>query len=137
MCGEALVVVLDTNLFVAAFWNRRSASARIVGACLDGRFTPAYTWRMRTEMDKILRNTRTTTPYREMVDRLFDAAMLVEPQPVAARTEDPDDQKFLECAASAGADYIITSDAHLLRLCRTGRTEIVTPVRFWSLVESA
>lgn len=30
--------------------------------------------------------------------------------------EDPDDNKFLDCAVSASADYIISGDDHLLKL---------------------
>jgi predicted nucleic acid-binding protein len=31
-------------------------------------------------------------------------------------TEDPDDDRILEWAVSAGSDYIVTGDEHLLRL---------------------
>ena len=51
--------------------------------------------------------------------------------------EDPTDNKILECAETAKADFVITGDKHLLNLKKWKSTEIVTPsefiVRFLSL----
>ena len=46
-------------------------------------------------------------------------ARRIEPERAAAglpRCQDPDDQKFVELAAAAGADALVTRDAALLRL---------------------
>jgi len=130
MAEQRWKLVLDTNLLVAAFWNRRSASARILEGALEGEFAVFYTPRMRAELDLVLRNIRATQPYRERVDSFFDRAVRLEGRPAPVYTEDAEDQKFLECAAAADADYLITSDEHLLRLKSVGNTAIVTPTRF-------
>lgn len=44
--------------------------------------------------------------------------------------EDPSDNKILECALEANADYIVTGDKHLLKLKRFEETKIVTPSDF-------
>ena len=36
MPRSAPTVLLDTNVFVAAYWAPKSASARIVQACIEG-----------------------------------------------------------------------------------------------------
>lgn len=43
------------------------------------------------------------------------------------RCADPDDQKFLELAAAAGADVLVTKDRALLKLARRCRFRITTP----------
>ena len=44
--------------------------------------------------------------------------------------DDPDDDKYLECAEKCLAHYIITNDRHLLKLKSFQRTEILRPVEF-------
>ncbi|MBO3800535.1 MAG: putative toxin-antitoxin system toxin component, PIN family [Candidatus Brockarchaeota archaeon] len=44
--------------------------------------------------------------------------------------EDPDDNKFLECAIEARANYIVSGDKHLLKLKKFKSTEIVKPREF-------
>jgi len=44
--------------------------------------------------------------------------------------EDPQDNKILECALAAGADYVVTGDSHLLKLGKFKQTTIITPRAF-------
>ena len=48
-------VVIDTNVFVAAGFNARSASARILAAVRDGRFQLIWNEPTRRETETILR----------------------------------------------------------------------------------
>lgn len=124
-------VVLDTNLFVAAFWNKKSASADILRACRDRRIRLLYTSGIRREIFTILRNIRATDRYKKEVEDLLalgsEVAILGD---LAVVSDDPDDDKFLECAEAARADYLVTSDDHLLRLKTFGRTRILKPSEF-------
>ena len=47
---------------------------------------------------------------------------------------DPDDDKFLEAAAAAGADYVVSGDAALLKVKNYRRIEIVRPAQFLKLL---
>ena len=47
-------------------------------------------------------------------------------------SDDPSDDRILECAVSAGADVIVSGDKHLLRLGDYGRIRIVTVAEFLS-----
>jgi uncharacterized protein len=124
-------VVLDTNLFVAAYWNRRSASAEIIAASQAGEVNPVYTPEIEQELWRIMDNIGARAEFRAMVSNTLGRSEQVDPwTEVDVRTDDPEDQKFLVCAVSADADYIITSDDHLLRLGAIGRTLIVRPVEF-------
>lgn len=58
-------------------------------------------------------------------------APVVEGGPALPRCKDRDDQKFLELARDAGADWLVTADKALLRLARRDRLRglfrILTP----------
>ncbi|MEZ4393336.1 MAG: putative toxin-antitoxin system toxin component, PIN family [Polyangiales bacterium] len=56
--------------------------------------------------------------------RLAEVIAHAEPRAALPRCGDPDDQKFLELAVTAGADYLVTLDRALLALAPA-----VTPLR--------
>ena len=48
-------------------------------------------------------------------------------------SDDPDDDRVLECAAAAQADYLVTGDKHLLKLGSYRATRIVKAAEFLAL----
>lgn len=128
MSEHQIIVVLDTNVFLAAYWSRSSASARLIRACMEGRLLARYTPEVKREIVRLLRQVKVSDSYLEYLESFWVKAqevkgILVDP----VRSEDPDDQKFLEAAAGADADYLITNDDHLLRIGYIARAEILTP----------
>jgi predicted nucleic acid-binding protein len=123
-------IVLDTNVFVAAGFNRRSASARIVAAVRDRRVRLIWNEPTRRETEMILRR----------IPRLdwHSVADLFRPEgefrgPVDSDKfgviNDPDDRKF--AALSAAADRpLITSDNDVLLHRNTIGIEVLTPRDF-------
>jgi putative PIN family toxin of toxin-antitoxin system len=123
--------VLDTNLFVAAYWNKHSASADILEACLRGEAQIFYSSQIRNEIRLILRNIKAREAYKQEVETLLSRGTeVMAPGTLSVVTDDPDDDKFVECAMLAHADYLVTSDEHLLRLGCFGETGIVKPAEF-------
>ena len=60
---------------------------------------------------------------------------MVEPVSLAGTVcSDPDDDKFLEAAIAADADYVVSGDAALLRLKNYHRIQIVRPAQFLKLL---
>jgi predicted nucleic acid-binding protein len=60
---------------------------------------------------------------------------MVEPVSLAgAVCSDPDDDKFLEAALAADADYVVSGDAALLRLKNYHPIQIVRPAQFLKLL---
>jgi uncharacterized protein len=123
-------VVVDTNVFVAAGFNPRSASGRILEAIREGRFRLIWNEPTRRETELILR--RIPRLDWQTVACLFppegEFAGPVDPAAFAV-IADPDDRKF--AALSAAADVpLVTSDK--LVLAQRGRIgiEIVTPRDF-------
>lgn len=127
---SAPCVVLDTNLFVAACWNPTSASATIIAMCRSGDLRALITDAIVRELRRIVpRAVRSRPACLEQMESFIASAGRVTAVEVPERSEDPDDQKFLECAA-AGADFLITSDDHLLRMRQVAQAEIVKPSAF-------
>jgi predicted nucleic acid-binding protein len=63
------------------------------------------------------------------VARAQIAAFCDQVQPerrIEAVSEDPTDNRILECAVAAGSEYLVTGDRHLLRLGRFETVAIVT-----------
>lgn len=128
MSDNRALVVLDTNVFVAAYWAPNSASARLVQACIDGRIRAAYTNEVKREVVAILSKIRMPESYMLYVDSFWEAALQMEPLGADdISIDDPDDRKFLEATAGAEADFLATNDDHLLSVGYVGRTEILTP----------
>jgi len=62
-------------------------------------------------------------------------AEMVEPVSFAETVcDDPDDDKFLEAALAADADYVVSGDAALLSLKNHHRIQIVRPAQFLQLL---
>lgn len=134
---STISVVVDTNVFVAAFWNKNSASAYILRACTNGTILLCYTQQIRKEIGLILRNAKSSERYRQAITQMLERGIEVKvAQHLSVVNEDPEDNKFLECAAAIGADYLITNDSHLLDLESFERTKIITPSEFRKIMQS-
>jgi putative PIN family toxin of toxin-antitoxin system len=121
-------VVLDTNILVAAAYNRESASCRIVEACLHGALTPVVSPALRREYEFILARAARGRPYRERIHRLLASAEVVVPaQTPRAVPDDPEDDKLVAAALAAGA-VLVTNDALLLAIAGHEGLKVVRPV---------
>ncbi len=123
-------VVIDTNVFVAAGFNQRSASARILTGIREGRFRLIWNEPTRRETEMILR--RIPRLEWERVADLFrpkgEFIGPVDPEAFAV-IEDPDDRKFAALSAAAKAP-LVTSDKHVLAQSSAADIEAVTPTAF-------
>jgi uncharacterized protein len=136
MPEHQITVILDTNVLIAAYWSPRSASGRIIRACIEGRIQAQYTPQIEREALTMLRKAQTSDAYMRSLEDFWAKAEEVEPEPSeSVRTEDPDDQKFLEAALGGQADFLVTNDVHLLKVHFIGRTEILKPPSLLRVLE--
>ena len=123
-------VVIDTNVFVAAGFNPRSASARILEGVREGRFRLIWNQPTRRETEMILRRIP-RLDWQKVADLFRPEDEFTGPADPAAFAviADPDDRKFAALSAAANAP-LVTSDK--LVLAQRGRIgiEIVTPSDF-------
>ncbi len=138
-------VVLDTNVAVSAAINPGGTPAQVILGWQRG----AYTWVTSDALLDELTRTFSSQQVRrhftwhqdEIDDFLFsvsDSAEVVSPQQEITRiTTDPDDNRVLEAAVEAEADYIVTGDRDLLDLESHGGVKIVTPAEFLAILAEA
>lgn len=128
MPGQA--VVLDTNVFVAAGFNPRSASADVLEAVRDGRLRMVWNDATRREIEHILRSIP-PLPARGLSDVFRPEDRFTEPTHAErfAMVPDPDDRKFAALAGATGAT-LISNDEHLLGWRDRLEIPILTPVEF-------
>jgi putative PIN family toxin of toxin-antitoxin system len=130
-------VVLDTNVLLSALVFPGSKPDQVLQRVRGGEVELFLSSFILTELERILRDkfrfTKRQTDERVTVIRRM--AALVEPtERIALVTAKDDDNRILESALAAGADYLVTGDKeHLLPLKCIGTTQIVTPAAFLEL----
>jgi len=123
-------IVIDTNVFVAAGFNPRSASARVLAAVRDERFHLIWNQSTRREIEMILR--RIPRLNWEEVANLFQRAGEftgpVDPR-IFVLVRDRNDRKFAALSAAAKRP-LITNDNYLLRDLSIIGIDALTPRAF-------
>ena len=131
-------VVLDTNVLIAAAWNKGSASRLIVDACLEGKTLRAVSPALRREYDFIINRAARKSKYRKSLQRLIDTAEVIECDAREMGIEvsaDPDDAKVLATAVAGKVDALIGNDHHLLDLAGEFTVPILRPGEFLRKLE--
>ena len=127
-------VVLDTNVLLSALAFPGSKPDQILRRVRHGEVELFLSDFILAELERILRDKfRFTT--RQTDDRLTAirrmATLVVPKERIALVAAKDDDNRILECAVAAHADYLVTGDKeHLLPLRSIGATQIVTPAAF-------
>ena len=121
-------VVIDTSTFIASFWKGRSRT--VVELWKTGEITLCASGAILKEyLDIIPRFNRLNKDAGELLS-LFKARKNMEMVTPSRRLkviqEDPADNKFLECAIEARAEYIISADKHLRNLKKHEGVRIVS-----------
>ncbi len=125
--------VVDTNVLVSDLGWARSPPAKVVEAMLAGRFLLVSSPSLLAELDAVLRYPKLAAVFPQpeaVVDLVGEIAVLVEPRRRLDVLQDEADNRVLEAAAEATADFIVTGDRGLLDLERYGTTVVVTPRSF-------
>ena len=126
-----MIVVVDTNLFVASNWNDESASSKIISLIESGELTLIYTNSIKREVFHILKNIKASKKHLKFVENIFENACLITvKEHFDAVKDDPHDNKFVDCAVAGGAKYIISNDKDLLTLGSYKSVAIVKPTDF-------
>lgn len=107
-------VVIDTNCLLQII-ARKSPYRPIWDAFLEGRFTLCVSDEILDEYQEILEQQISSTVAENVVMLIMNLAnvQLVDPHfRMGLITADPDDNKFVDCAFAAGADYLVSEDSH-------------------------
>lgn len=107
-------VVIDTNCLLQLI-SRKSPYRPIWDAFLQGRYQLCVSNEILDEYQEILEQQITPTIAENIVLTILNKTntLLVAPHfHMELITTDPDDNKFVDCAFAAGADYLVSEDSH-------------------------
>ncbi|MGH2531518.1 MAG: putative toxin-antitoxin system toxin component, PIN family [Thermomicrobiales bacterium] len=136
-------VVIDTNVIISRYWSPRGIASRVLGLLERNAFELVLSSDILAEYHRVLcyRDTQafhrmSDTEIDRALDELIGVSLVVEPtERLAVIEDDPDDDKFLECAVAAHAHYIVSGNKHLLRLGSFRGIQILPPALFLSLFD--
>jgi len=133
---RASKVVLDTNVLVSALINPMSELSKILKKVADGEVNNYTSIEILDEFLGVTSRKKIAIRVPEKERKRFlslieEISIMVTPRhKLDVVKDDPSDNKILECAVEAKADYIITGDQHLLRLKRYKNIKITNPSEF-------
>ncbi len=106
-------VVLDTNVIVSAHVYPAGLQFRVLKLGLHRIVQLYVSPAVLAEYDRVLREPRLNFPkpvIKGFSDRLRNVATMVKPMRTLEACSDPDDNRILECADAAGADFLVTGN---------------------------
>ena len=136
-------VVLDANVFVGGLISSIGAPAAILAAWQDEQFQVVISSAILNELARVLHYPKLQNRYRlaqPKIERLLHLlqrqALEVNPtEEVAAIEVDPDDNRYLECAVAAEAEFIVSGDRHLWSLGSYQGIQILAPAGFLAVLQ--
>jgi putative PIN family toxin of toxin-antitoxin system len=135
-----LRVVIDTNILVSAALSAQGAPARIFELILE-RKTINYTSKpILEEIYRVFARPKFTSLIAQedivnLLKKYIESSVIIVPtQRINVIKDDPQDNRFLECALEAGAEYLVTGDRHILKLSSHKSVKIICAKDFLSLV---
>ena len=124
-------VVLDTNVYVSGLVFG-GLSRTILQLAERQAFQLAVSGPIQKELNRVLVEKFNWSDKQviSVCQPLWDIAQFVSPISSVDASDDPDDNRILECALEAQAQAIVTGDNHLLHLKRFQDIPIITPRQF-------
>ena len=125
-------VVIETNVFISSFFG--GIPREIINLWRDGQITICISQSILEEYIKVLNRlgidkheiTKLTKLFAEGYNLIFAATT----PKIEIVKDDPDDNKFIECAVELGAKTIISGDNHLLKIGKYIDIKILSPREF-------
>jgi putative PIN family toxin of toxin-antitoxin system len=126
-------VVVDTNVFVSSFFGGNPR--KIVDLWKSGQLTLCLSKPIIDEYVGVLqriglKNERELRELLHLFAHGFHIIFSAKTPELHLVEEDPDDDKFIECAVSLKADFIVSGDKALLAIQDYMGIRIVTPKEF-------
>jgi len=126
-------IVLDTNTWISALiWGGKPAT--IIKAAEQGTINIFITEPLIEEINQVLKYPKIKkiyhpqTTHQQLIEQILKNTKFVETTTAKLEVikEHPADNKIIECAVSAKADYIISGDKHILNIITYKKTQILT-----------
>jgi putative PIN family toxin of toxin-antitoxin system len=136
--------VLDANVVVSAILNAQGTPGRVFDAWRAERYQLLMSDAILEEIGRVLRYPKITkrhqwSPARvqQFLVLLADITILTPGDlALSVVVEDPEDNRYLECAVEGHANYIVSGDQDLLQLGSYQGILIVTPRAFLDMLNN-
>ena len=129
-----LKVVFDTNVIVSAAFYQASLPALLLSLALEEKVRLFVSPALLNEYERVLKRPRFKLAEKEimeLMDKINRKAVIITPtQRLDVFKEDEPDNRILECAAKAKADFIITGNTKHFSFEEFRGSKIVTPREF-------
>ncbi len=136
-------VVLDTNIIIGAFvaphgvlssivrfWRQREIEV-VVAEEILGEYKRALGYERLRKVHQM-----SDDEIADAIAKLRDIAIVVAPkEKLQIVQDDPDDDKFFECALAGGADVIVSGDKKVLGVGVYNGIYVLAPAHFVAMVE--
>lgn len=135
--------VLDANVFVSALINTRGTPRQIVDLWRNDAFELLISDPILDEVGRVLRYPKIAAFHklpepalREFLMLLREESQVVEPMVRLFVSPDEPDNRYIECATTGGADFLVTGDKkHLLPIGEYRGIRIVSPAAFLAILQ--
>lgn len=137
--AEKLKVVIDTNTVISAPLSENGNPAKIFELLLLEEISNFRSKEITNEVIDVFNREKIKKLISEdkinfVIGNYVKFSKLVKPNiKLSVIKEDEDDNRVLECAETANADYIISGDEHLKKLKNYKNIKIVPPKEFFDI----
>jgi uncharacterized protein len=125
-------VVFDTNIYISALAIPGGNAEDAYLAAVHGTFQLYASVAILTEMARVLQEKFdwAEDKVREAVKAISQVAIVLRPRPTLHILDDEPDNRILECAIAAQAEFIVSGDRHLLALKHHADITMISLVDF-------
>jgi putative PIN family toxin of toxin-antitoxin system len=126
-------IILDTNVLISSFFGGHPA--KIIELIFDEKIDLFYSIEIIREYREVLFrpkfNQISKRKRQIFLNAIIDSGILIEPdRNLSVISQDPADNKFLECGISASAAYLIAGNIHHFNFSFYEQLKIVSPSEF-------
>lgn len=126
-------VIIDTNVFVSSFFGGNPR--KIIDPWKNGKITLCLSHVILDEYIDVLSKIGMKDEYESeellsLFSKGFNILFTTKTPKIEIIKNDPDDDKFIECAVALKADAVITGDREVLALKEYMGIRILTPLQF-------
>ena len=125
-------VVFDTNIYISAFAIPGGNTEEAYFKAIQGEFELFTSVAILTETARVLQMKFdwAEDKTRHAIQEISQTATVLRPRPTLHILRDEPDNRILECAMAAQADWIVTGDRHLLGLRQHAGCRIISLADF-------
>ena len=132
-------VVFDTNIYISAFVIPGGNAEKAYLKAIDNNFDLYTSIAILTELANKLDKKFGWEKHKieQLVKSIGKLAIVYKSKPWLHVVSNEPDNRILECALQAGAEFIVTGDKHLLKLNKYENTEIIKLSSFISMLNQS